>query len=146
MTLLLPDINILLYAFDRASPFHSRAIDWLERTLVGSEDFGLADIVVLGFVRTATNRRIFREPASADAALQFVDALKRGRRTVRVEPGPNHHGVFSRICRDLDLRGDDIPDAYLAAIALDANATLFSNDGGFSRFGALHWVNPLAPP
>ena len=144
MTLLLPDINILLYAFDPASPFHARAIDWLERALGGSDELGLADIVVLGFVRTATNRRIFRQPAPVDAAIQFIDAMKSHRRAVRVEPGASHHGIFSGLCRELDLRGDDIPDGYLAAIALEADATLCSNDRGFSRFAALRWVNPVA--
>jgi uncharacterized protein len=137
------DVNVLVYAHRADLDQHTDYRLLLERLANGEEPLGLADAVLSGFVRVITNRRIFVEPTSPDQAWQTVDDLLAAPAAMRLSPGPRHWDMFRQLVVDIDARGNDIPDAYLAAYAVDSNATWLSADRGFARFKRLRWAHPL---
>ncbi len=141
--MLCADVNILVYAHREDLPEHRDYRELLERLANGDEPLGLADLALVGFVRVITNRRIFTEPTSADTAWAAVDALLGAPAAMQLRPGERHWTFFRQLARDIDAHGNDIADAYLAAYALENNATWLSADRGFARFHRLRWRHPL---
>jgi uncharacterized protein len=137
------DVNVLVYAHRRESPDHERYVAWLDDARRGPEPLGLPSVVGTGFVRVVTHRRIFRDPSPLDEALQFVRALRSGPSVLDLEAGPRHGELFERLCREADARGNLVPDAHLAAVAVEHGATLYSADRSFARFASLRWRHPL---
>ena len=137
------DTNILVYAHRADFPEHGDYRRLLERLANDDEPLGVPDLVLSGFVRTITNRRIFREPANADAAWEAVDELLASPAVMRLRAGERHWALFRQLAEDIDARGNDVPDAYLAAYAVENNATWLSADRGFARFDRLRWRHPL---
>lgn len=137
------DVNVLVYAHRADLPQHADYRRLLERLANDDEPLGLADAVLSGFVRVTTNRRIFVEPTALDDAWRAVDELLAAPAAMRITPGPRHWDHFRQLATDIDACGNDVPDAYLAAYALENNATWLSADRGFARFTRLRWVSPL---
>jgi toxin-antitoxin system PIN domain toxin len=141
---LLVDTNLLIYAFRPESPEHPVARDWLTRILIEGERLLLTSAALVSFARLATSSRIVRRPVGVDEALAFIDSLRSGPGTEQAEPGPGYAEIFTRICSEGELRGNDIPDAHLAAVAIEHGALLATHDRGFERFPDLRTVDPLA--
>jgi len=141
---ILVDTNVLVYAYHADSPAHHGFRRWLEHALGGDELLGIADVVASGFLRIVTHPRIFDRPAPVDQALEFVDALRSNANTIAVSPGPRQWEVFSSLCRRASAKGNLVPDAYLAALAIDAGAEVATADRHFARFPGLRWRHPLA--
>lgn len=137
------DVNLLLYALDQTSPRHDRARGWLERTLSGQETVGLSWTVLLAFVRLSTRSAVFVSPLAADEALDVVDEWLALPSTVVVQPGRRHSAVLRELLTDAGTAGNLVPDAHLAALAMEHGAELCSSDADFSRFSGLRWVDPL---
>lgn len=137
------DVNVLVYAHRADLPEHADYRPLLERLANDDEPLGLPDTVLSGFARVITNRRIFAEPTSPEEAWQAVDALVAAPAAMLVSPGERHWEVFRQLATDIDARANDIPDAYLAAYAVENNATWLSADRGFARFKRLRWRHPL---
>ncbi|MEV6106948.1 type II toxin-antitoxin system VapC family toxin [Streptomyces sp. NPDC051940] len=137
------DVNVLVYAFRKESGDHARYHEWLGSTLSGDEPVAVNSVVTSGFLRIVTNPRIFTDPAPVGAALEFVTALREAPAAVPLREGPRHWEIFERLCRKTGARGNVIPDAYFAALAIEAGATLCSADRGFARFPGLRWRHPL---
>ncbi|MFP5341401.1 MAG: TA system VapC family ribonuclease toxin [Candidatus Limnocylindria bacterium] len=148
--MLLLDVNVLVYAFDASAVDHERHLAWLTNTLEGDEPVGIADTVLAAFVRIVTHPRILARPASLDLALAFAAAVRAAPATVSIVPGGQLWTIFERTCRTANARGNLVPDAYLAALAIEQRATLITTDRDFSRFTRLHVRHPLtstdAPP
>jgi toxin-antitoxin system PIN domain toxin len=142
--LIIVDINLLLYAVNRDTPQHDIAHAWWRGVLEGDESVGLAWLVILGFIRIATNPRIFPNPLAADEALAIVDDWLRLDHVQPVEPTGRHWGIFKEIVEPLGAAGNLTSDAHLAALAIEHGALLCSADGDFARFAHLRWRNPLA--
>ncbi|KAA0268104.1 MAG: PIN domain-containing protein [Acidobacteria bacterium] len=141
---LLVDTNLLVYAFRPERPEHAATRAWLAEALRGPRPTALTSSALAAFVRIVTHRRIFGDPAGIDEALGFI-AVLRGAPAVRaIEPGDGYPSLFDRICSSLHLRGDEIPDAHLAALAIEHDADLATHDRGFERFPGLRVVDPLA--
>ncbi|MFN8122375.1 MAG: type II toxin-antitoxin system VapC family toxin [Thermoleophilia bacterium] len=140
------DVNVLVYAHRPEAPRHDEYRAWLERVRVDDEPLGLVDVVLSGFLRVVTNPRIFREPTPLPVALEFIRNLREGPSAIGVAPGPRHRPVFERLCRETEASGNAIPDAFLAAIAIEQGATWFSADRGFARYPGLRWRHPLSEP
>lgn len=119
------------------------ARDWLTRVLIHGERLLLTSAALVSFARLATSSRIVRRPVGVDEVLAFIDSLRSGPGTEQVEPGPGYAEIFARICSEGDLRGNDIPDAHLAAVAIEQGALLATHDRGFERFHDLRTVDPL---
>ncbi len=97
-----------------------------------------------GFIRIATHPRIFDPPAPIGHALAYTNALRSQPNAVIVTPGPRHWEIFDRLCRAADAKGNLVPDAYLAALAIESGCEWITTDRDFSRFPGLRWRHPLA--
>ena len=138
----LPDINVLVYAHRRDTDAHQRFGEWLERARRGSTAVGLCTHVTTGFVRVVTNPRVFpADPTPAAAAVAFVDALRASPGVIFVEPGPAHWQLFTRLVQETGATANRVPDASLAALAIEKAATLVSADRGFGAFRDLAWTD-----
>ena len=143
--MLLLDVNVCVYAFRRESRRHEEFKAWLEQALSGPEPVGLPEQVLASMVRLVTNHRIYQDPSTPTAVLSFCDALLQAPAALRVRPAERHWGIFRGLVLQHGLRGNDIPDAYLAALALEQRATWVTTDHGFARYQGLRLLDPLAP-
>lgn len=137
------DANLLLYAYHEAAVQHVRARDWLQSTLNGSETVGLPWAVVLSFLRISTDLRIMDPPMPSDVALAIVDELLARSTVLLLRPETSHWHALSSAIREGRCRGRLIPDAHLAALAIERGALLCSSDHDFARFRGLRWLDPL---
>lgn len=137
------DVNVLVYAHRPEAPEHDRYRRWLDDVRRADEPLGIPSLVLSGFVRVVTHPRVFREPTPLEVALELTEALQAAPNALAVEPGPRHWAIFTRLCREADARGNLVPDAYLAALAIERGASWYSADRGFARFAALRWRHPL---
>lgn len=142
--MIIPDLNLLLYAYDTASPHHDAAVSWWESSLNGAEAVGLPPVVIFGFLRLATNRRVFSAPMTIDEAADCVRAWKARPQVVEVDGGPDHVGRVIDLIRRAGTEGNLITDAQIAAIAIEHGAVVCTNDSDFRRFPGLRTINPLA--
>lgn len=141
--MLLADVNVFLYAHRSESPRHHEYATWLHEALTGQEPFGLSESVLASFVRICTNHRVYRDPTPPGLAMDFCAAALGSPSAVPVRPGRQHWAIFDGLCRTLDARGNVVPDAYLAALAIEHGATWVTTDRGFARFPGLRWRTPL---
>lgn len=141
--MILLDVNILVGAHREDAESHGDLREWLERELQGVAPVAVTDLVLSGFVRVVTHPRVFREPTPLSVSLQFVEDL-RTREGVRVvAPGPRHWGIFADLCRRTSARGNLVPDAYHAAVAMEQGCEWVTLDRGFARFPGLRWRTPF---
>jgi len=143
---IIPDINILLYAEIDAYPMHASARRWWEGALNGDVPVGLPPVCLFGFLRISTNRRVFAEPLAIDDALARVRRWLEQANVVRLVPGSEHLDIAFELLAQLGTGGNLTTDVQIAAHALEHRAEVHSNDGDFARFAGLRWLNPLAPP
>jgi toxin-antitoxin system PIN domain toxin len=142
--LILVDANLLLYAANHAAPEHDRARTWLDDLLSGTARVGIPWPSLLAFVRLASNPLVVRHPVSVDVAWAQV------REWLSVEvvwlplPTDRHADVLGELCRLQGITSRLVPDAHLAALAIEHGLTLCSTDGDFAKFPGLRWQNPLA--
>jgi len=139
----LVDANILLYAIDEASPQHERCRAWLEEHLNGPRRVGLAWQSLVGFVRIATHPRALEHPLTADEAMTDVEAWLAAPAAWTPLPTAAHAAVLGDLVRRHRVTGDLVPDARLAALALEHGLTVCSADTDFARFTEIEWLNPL---
>lgn len=141
--MLAPDVNVLVYAHRAELPEHAACRRWLEDLVNADAAFGLADVVLGGFLRVVTHPRVFRRPTPLAEALAEAAALRAQPNRVPLEPGRRHWSIFERLCRETRARGNLVADAYLAALALEAGCTWVTTDRDYSRFPGLRWSSPL---
>jgi hypothetical protein len=141
----LPDVNVLVYAHRQDTPDHAGCLSWLESLVNGNEAFGLSELVLSGFLRVVTHPKVFRVPSSLTDAVTFANQLRTRPNGVPVSPGPRHWEIFCRLCAEADAKGNLVPDAYLAALAIEAGCEWVTTDRDFSRFKGLRWRHPLRP-
>lgn len=139
----LPDVNLLLYALDTSSPRHDVARRWLEAQLSGTEPVAFAWVVLLAFVRLATQARVFTHPLGAEEALDIVDGWLAQPSATVVHPTERHPTQLRSLLTAAGTAGNLTTDAHLAALAIEHGAMLCSCDADFSRFAGLRWHNPL---
>lgn len=142
--MIVPDVNVLIYAHREDMEEHRAYREWLAGLVNGGAAYGMSEVVLSSFVRVATNGRIFRKPTKTREALAFAANLLEPLQCVPVRPGPRHWEIFDGLCRRHDLAGNLVPDAYLAAIVMEAGCDLATADRDFERFEGLRWHHPLA--
>ncbi len=128
---------------DRRARTTSTIATGLTARLSGLEPFGVSELVLSSFLRIVTNHRVYREATPPGLALDFCRAVREAPSAVIVRPGPRHWELFAGVVAELGLRSNDIPDAYLAALAMDVGSTWITTDRGFARFPGLRWATPL---
>jgi uncharacterized protein len=141
--MMIPDVNLLVYAVDRDSPFHQPARVWLEEALNGTETVGFAWNVVLGFLRLTTRSAVMPNPITIDQSLDLIAAWLAQPPAAIIEPGERHLTLLRDLLSRAGTAGNLTSDAHLAAIALEHGAEVCSTDNDFSRFAELRWRNPL---
>lgn len=141
--LILPDVNVLVYALRDASSYHTECRSWLDDLMHGDEAFGMSELVLSGFVRIVTHPRIFDPPTKLADALDFVAALRSAPGYTVTRPGPRHWDIFANLCRHARARGSLVSDAYLAALAIESGSEWTTTDGDFARFSGLRWRRPF---
>jgi toxin-antitoxin system PIN domain toxin len=140
---LLPDVNVLIYAHREESASHSRFRRWLEGVAESDASFGLADLVLSWFLRVVTNPRVMDPPSPFTDALSFVEELRAQPNATIITPGGRHWDIFTRLCRATEARGNLIADAYLAALAIESGSEWITTDRDYARFPGLRWRHPL---
>jgi toxin-antitoxin system PIN domain toxin len=140
----LPDVNLLLYAYDLRSPHHSRARPWLEALLSGTEPVGFAWLVLLAFVRLSTRAQLVAQPFTSAEAFDIIERWLAQPCALVLHPTDRHLAVLRGLVEPLGTAGNITTDAHLAALAIEHGAELCSADTDFGRFRGLRWTNPLA--
>ncbi len=141
--MILIDTNLLVYAHVTAFPLHEAARSWLDGRLNGTTRVGLAWPSVLGFVRLVSNPRVFERPETIAKAWQQVQVWLDSPSAWVPLPTEQHREVLSGLLSTPDLRANHVPDAHLAALAVEHGLVLCSTDSDFARFPNLRWENPL---
>jgi len=141
--MIIPDINLLVYAHNSAATSHEQARVWWEQTLNDTMPVGLPWIVLSGYIRLMTHPRVLEKPISVDSARADVDAWLDQSCVLIVEPGEQFRHIFLDTLSQLGTAGNLTTDTYLAALAIEHQAVLQSFDSDFSRFPGLKWKNPI---
>ena len=141
--MILPDVNVLVYAYREEAEDHGDYREWLESAINSDSAFGLSDLVISGFLRVVTHPRIFVPPSPRAHAMQFAEALRERPNRVAVTPGPDHWRIFRRLCDESGAKGNLVPDAFLAALAIERGCEWITTDRDFARFPGLRWRHPL---
>jgi toxin-antitoxin system PIN domain toxin len=141
--MILCDVNILVNAFRPDAVDHKRYAGWLLERIESSTPVGVSPLALSGLIRIVTNRRVYKEPTTLTATLEFCEALLGAPNAVKLQPGPRHWSIFARLCRDAGATANLVPDAYHAALAIEHNAEWITTDRDFARFPGLRWRHPL---
>ena len=142
--MIVPDINILVHAYNSDSPRHALARAWWEQTLARPRPVGMAWVTVLGFIRIMTHRGILGNPMTVVDVIRRVRAWLSHPRLQVLTPGEQHGEILFRLLEQLGTAANLTTDAHLAALAIEYQAELASTDTDFARFPGLRWFNPLA--
>jgi hypothetical protein len=137
------DVDVLIYAHRGEMPGHEGYRAWLDDARAAAEPLGVIPIVLNGFLRLVTNPKTFTIPTPLEEAIAFADELRASPAATPVMPGPRHWSIFTELCRAVEAKGNLVPDAFLAAVAIEQNATFVTADRGFARFPGLRWEHPL---
>ena len=143
--MLLPDINVLIYAYTPGSPHHQLAREWWESAMNGDRPIGLAWATVLGFIRLTTHPAIRPGGASVPDSLDRVETWLNQPCVEVLTPGERHAEILIGFLTQLGTAGNLTTDAHLAALAIEYHAELVSTDADFARFPGLRWFNPIRP-
>lgn len=141
--MLLPDVNILVHAYREDAPDHDRFKDWLEELVNGDEAYGMSDLACSGFLRIVTHPAVFSPPSPLGDALAYVEEVRSQPGCVVIAPGARHWGIFTQLCHASAARGNLIPDAYFAALAIESGSEWITMDGDYARFPGLRWRRPF---
>lgn len=141
---MLVDVNVLLLAVDARSARHERARKWLTATLNGTRRVGLPWQSLGGFLRIATHPRALENPLAPAEAMRFVEDWLSADLVWIPAPGPSHAELLGNLLAEHDIRGNLVPDAQLAALAIEHGLTVCSTDTDFARFPEIEWQNPVA--
>lgn len=142
--MILPDLNLLVYAHNEAAPLHGAARQWWEETVNAEQRIGVPWAVAIGFIRLVTHSSVLHEPRRPLDALAIVRGWFALPGVEPLDPGPRHLEIVEGLFRASGVGGALTTDTHLAALAIEHQAELFSNDADFGRFPGLRWRNPLA--
>ena len=141
--MIIPDINLLVYAYNSDAPEHRKARAWLESALSETRPIALPWVVLLGFIRIMTSRRILVSPLTSAEAITHVRTWLDQPQAHIIHPGPRHLDLLEDLAGRGRITGEMTTDLHLAALAVEHQAELQSNDADFGRFPGLRWHNPL---
>lgn len=142
--MILVDANLLLYAANSAAPEHDACRDWLDARLNGTAKVGLPWPALLAFARLASNASVFRSPLTPREAWAQVEDWLSASPAWTPLPGDRHAAIMREVLEAPGMTSRLVPDAHMAALAIEHGLTLCSTDGDFARFPGLKWQNPLA--
>ena len=141
--MILPDVNVLLYAFREDAVDHARFRQWLDGVVNGDEAYGMSPQVLCSLARIATHPRVYASPSRIENALAFARVLLEQPHCTVVRPGERHFSIFEDLCRKAQANGNLVQDAWFAALALESGCEWVTTDGDFARFPGLRWRRPF---
>jgi uncharacterized protein len=139
---ILPDVNVILYAFRKDAINHALARDWLEGTIASGVRFGMSPLALSAVVRLSTNARMFEVPSTPREAFAFADQLLEQPNCEIVEPGERHWNIFKRLCVETKTTGPKTSDVWYAALAIERGCEWITFDRDFAHFPGLKWRAP----
>ena len=137
--MILPDVNVLVYAFRSDVKEHDAYKAWLEGVVNGAAAYGMSPQVLASVIRLAPHPRVFAHPDPLEDAVAFASTLLNQPHCQIIEPGPRHWSIFTGLCRSANAYGNLVQDAWLAALAIESGCEWITNDRDFARFEGLHW-------
>ncbi|MDX2506165.1 MAG: type II toxin-antitoxin system VapC family toxin [Gammaproteobacteria bacterium] len=141
----LVDVNILVYAHREDVDNHDKFCYWLESVINANSDYGYSELVLSGFLRVVTHPKVFETPTPLEEAIKFVRQIKSQPNSVKIIPKERHWAIFEDLIRMTGAKGNFIPDAYHAALAIESGCQWVTTDKGFKKFKGLKTKNPLSP-
>jgi uncharacterized protein len=141
--LILPDVNVLLYAFRSDSSSHGSYRKWLESVVNGQEAYAISLQVLASLVRISTHPKIFKQPSELAEALHFCDVISNQQQCIVITPGERHWNIFVDLCKRTSAAGNLIQDAWFAALAIESGSEWITTDRDYSRFPGLRWRTPF---
>lgn len=141
--MIVPDVNMLVYAYDSSAVHHSLAAKWWTRCMTGNEEIGLATVVAFGFVRICTHPRIFQNPLTVTEAVARVKSWLAGSHVRIIDPSHDHVLEVLALLEGVGSAANLTSDAQIAALARQERAVIHSNDTDFLRFPGIQWYNPI---
>lgn len=142
--MMLVDTNILVYANRQDVERHEEYRAWLRSMVNGPAPYAVSDHAVAGMVRVVTNPRVYRQPATIEEALAFAAAVRNQPHAQVVAPGPRFWELFAMLCRESKAAGNLVPNAYLAALAVEHGCEIITADGDFRKFPGVRWRHPFS--
>ncbi len=140
--MILPDVNILIHAVNSDSSRHRHIHSWWDDCLSRPTPIYLPWVVILGFVRITTNRKIFDSPLSLNEASGYINSWLEQPSVRTITPGEGHWGLVERLLKEAGTAGNLTTDAHLAAMAIQWDCTVYSTDTDFARFPGVKWKQP----
>ena len=140
---MLVDANLLLYAVDEASDQHDAAAAWLTAVLNGPRRVALPWQSLGAFMRIITHPRVTRQPLTGPQAWSHVEGWLAVSPSWIPPTSKHTAAVFARLHEEASITGNLVPDAQLAALAVQHGLTVMSADTDFARFPSVRWENPL---
>jgi uncharacterized protein len=140
--MILPDVNVLIYAFRTDVPQHPLCRSWLNRVVESEARFGISPLALSAVVRVTTNARAYPDSSSLQEAFQFCDGLMGQPHCQIVEPGEAHWDIFKRLCVETNTRGRRVSDAWFAALAIEWGCEWITLDRDYARFPGLKLQTP----
>jgi toxin-antitoxin system PIN domain toxin len=140
---IIPDINLLIYAYDESSGFHKKAKPWLSKLLDGQEEVVFPLVSLLGFIRISTNPKIFERPLAPAKACELANSWLATPQAAVLSPTNKHFGVLHTLFVKSQAGSSLTTDAHIAALAIEYHGIIHSNDRDFGRFEGVRCVNPL---
>lgn len=142
--MILPDVNVLIYAFRRDVPQFPACNDWLNQVVASDARFGMSPLALSAVVRVTSDPRVYNSPSPLNEAYAFADYLLGQPHCQIVEPGEQHWSIFKRLCIETDTRGRRVSDAWYAALAIEWGCEWITFDRDYARFPDLKWQLPAA--
>lgn len=137
--MILCDVNVLVHAYREDSSHHKLCWRYFNQILNDHQAFGWSELIHSGFLRIVTNAKVFNPPSPLEDALVFLDQISGADNGVPLVPGRRHWQIFSDLCRRANAKGNLIPDAYLAALAIETGSTFVTTDRDYAKFPGLSW-------
>jgi toxin-antitoxin system PIN domain toxin len=141
--MIIPDVNLLLYAHDSSSPFHAKASVWWQSCLSNVDPIGIPQVIVFAFLRVGTSPRVFQNPMTVSEAASHIRSWLKQPQVQVLQTGPKHVEHTLGLLEHIGTGGNLVTDAQVAALAIECEAVLHTTDTDFMRFPNLRWHNPL---
>jgi toxin-antitoxin system PIN domain toxin len=141
---ILPDVNVLIYAFRKDAPYHEVCNSWLNAIVQTHARFGISALALAAVIRVTTDRRVYAMPSTPSEAFGFADFLLSQPHCVLVEPRERHWELFTRLCVETNTTGRRVTDAWYAALAIEWGCEWVTFDRDYTRFPGLKWQVPTA--
>jgi toxin-antitoxin system PIN domain toxin len=142
--MILPDVNVLIYAFRPDSERHAEYRAWLQGVVDGPNAYGMSPQVLASVLRICTHARLYRQPSTVAETMAFCEALLAPAHATLIQPGARHWAIFSDLCESSRATGNLVQDAWFAALAIEYGCQWISTDADYDRFRGLRWQPPFA--